>query len=163
MKIVFEKPYLEKNGNNTRVCCRITGMEAQPFVLWYEVDNAYADCLCTERSDAFLVGLLPHLMARSTTDAPSVVELAQPLSERIYYQINQAILPALVPASKGMYKPIELVCEVDGTVLPTARAVGTGISGGVDSFYTLLTNQDSKATRYNLTHGVYCDLALYGP
>lgn len=64
-------------------------------------------------------------------------------------------------ASISSLKAFEIDCETDNTVLPTENAVGTGVSGGVDSFYTILSHLDGPA-HYKVTHGVYGNYMLYG-
>ena len=162
MHVIFGKPYLRgMEGGNIRLCCDITGLSKDVLTIWYEVSKPYGDCLCTERSDAFVVGMLPYLLSHSSNEDRMQVSLQAPLSERIYYQLTHAMIPTLVSMT-DMYHTIDILCEVSGDRLPCAGAVGTGVSGGVDSFYTLLTHTNGKTPHYNLTHGLYCDLALYG-
>jgi hypothetical protein len=162
MNVVFEKPYLRSmEDGNVRLCCDITGLSKDVLTIWYEVSKQYGDYLCTERSDAFVIGMLPYLLSHSSNEDRLQVICQAPLSERICYQLTHAMIPTLVSAAK-MYHPVDIICEVSGDRLPNANAVGTGVSGGVDSFYTLITNTSLKTPHYNLTHGMYCDMAMYG-
>lgn len=114
----------------------------------------YKDKFCTERADAFLVAILPHLMAHSKREKPTQVYTELPISEKLYYNLTEIYLPALVNFT-DIYNPIELHTEISDEEIENEGAVGTGISGGVDSFYTLVTHVGHKCKDYALTHGVY--------
>lgn len=161
-EIHISKPVVTENGDGkSRLSCNITGMEKDPFVLWYQVDKKYMDKLCTERGDAFLVALLPHLMAHSDDNKPTQVYVEQPISEKLYYYLTEIFLPSLVKYT-DMYHLIELHAEITGEKLENAGSVATGISGGVDSFYTLVKHVGHSCNHYALTHGLYINLNAEG-
>lgn len=131
------------------------------LMLYYEVDEEYGQYLCAERADAFLVVLLPLLMEQSSKNGGNVsLRIQAPVSERLYYQLTTYYMPTL-ESSLTNRAHFTIDCILENTVLPSANAVGTGISGGVDSFYTLLKHS-AASKHYKVTHGVYGNYMLYG-
>lgn len=96
--------------------------------LYFAVPKEYKSYLCDSRSDAFVVAMLWYAIT-----AHSDIAFEAPVSENLYFGITQLLIPALcknVPA-------IRLVGPFTDEVIPTVGAVGTGMSCGVDSLYTL--------------------------
>ena len=107
--------------------------------LYFEVDKKYADCLCTERSDAFVIAFFWYAMV---TGEDIYFEI--PMSRRLYNGLTDTLIPAL---SADGHRQIKLKGPVTSDKLECNGAVGTGMSLGVDSFYTMHT--------YKLTHLAY--------
>jgi hypothetical protein len=154
MDIVIGKPYIRRieERNAFQLCSDIQGV-GEPFTLWYEVENNIKEYLFTERSDAFLIGLLPYAMAHSTDRNPLIIKCEAPVSEKLYYQLKAHYIPAL---SKNIiwYHNVKIETELENKLFKSAYAVGTGVSGGVDSFYTLLNSKENSC-RFQITHGLY--------
>lgn len=109
------------------------------------VDREYAQYLCDERSDAFLIGLL-HRAMRWRHD----IICEAPVSEEILYGIRNFLMPNLVNNCKNM-SSIEI--SADAAPSPdTAGAVGTGMSAGVDSFQCVLENMDIRHPAHRISH-----------
>jgi hypothetical protein len=153
MKITIGAPYIMCTGGGYSLCSDIEGIN-NSFTLWYEVDEEYKQYLCTERADAFLIGLLPYAMAHSSTSDPLVVVCEAPVSEQLFYQLNVHYIPTLVRCI-DWYHNIIIKCNLNHTKLDSLNAVGTGVSGGVDSWYTLLKSKQENSPRYQITHGAY--------
>lgn len=155
MEIIIGKPYIRpmEERNSSLLCSDLEGI-GKPFTLWYEVDERYAQYLCTERADAFLIGLLPYAMAHSLEGDPLVVKCKAPISEQLYYQLHSHYIPTLVKCI-GWYHNIEIKCELDSKKLESKNAVGAGVSGGVDSWYTLLKSKRCNSQKYQISHGAY--------
>lgn len=156
------KPSIDRvRDGKARMSCMITGMEKDPFELWYQVDEKYGDRLCAERGDAFLVALLPHIMAHSDKGNPAKVYVEQVISEKLYYFLTEIFLPSLAKYT-DIYHAIELYAETTKDKLENAGAVATGISGGVDSFYTLVKHVGHTCEHYALSCGLYINLNADG-
>ena len=112
--------------------------------------------MCTERSDAFVIGLLLYAMSHSTCEDPITMTCLAPLSSRLYYQLVVHLIPTISKELK-FYNSININCELDDRVINSKHAVATGVSGGVDSFYTLLKNKGENIPGFNITHGVYLE------
>lgn len=139
--IKISKPFIEKN----RLCVNVIDQE-QKKLLWYEFEREYIKYLCTERLDGFVITLLLYAMK---TGQDIICE--EKLSEKLYYQISNFLIPT-ISNNLPIYKKINIKAELDNTILPSENRVGTGISLGVDSFYTLLSNLNNKTTNFNVTH-----------
>ena len=116
--------------------------------VYFETDKNFADFLCHERSDAFLVGLLPWAM-RTGQD----IECESPVTEGLLHNINNMLIPALAKHDPRLHR-IKVTAPTDNTSL-AGKEVGTGLSLGVDSFYTVheMLNSDYKVSK--LTHLMY--------
>ncbi len=126
------------------------------FTLYYEVDKKLEEYLCTERSDAFVVGLVLYAMSRSNNEDPITITCYAPLSNRLYYQLVVHLIPAISKELK-FYNTININCGLDDRIINSQNAVATGVSGGVDSFYTLLKNKEENISGHKITHGVYLE------
>ena len=153
--IGINKPYLEKGENSTRLCCNVL-LDDKEYLLWYEVDNKYAEYLCYEKADSFLIAVLPFAMAFNH----DIKVIDVPISERIMWQLKSLYIPALAKFS-NYYKKIDIISAVS-TEKYDSFAVGTGFSAGVDSFFTLLSNRDQQTTHYNITHAVFLNVGANG-
>ena len=152
MEIIIGKPYLQ-DGKTSRLCSDISLLEKK-ITLWYEVDNQFGKYLCNERVDAFLVGLLPYALARSSKDDPLVIKCCSPVSEKLFYQINSHYVPTL-SKSINRYNKVFIECSLDSTMLESGKAVGTGVTGGVDSTYTLIKSTEFHSKNFRVSHGAY--------
>lgn len=163
-RICFSKPYLTTVSDNfVRVNCDIKGIRAEDdsVNIWYEVDLKYEKYLVTERVDGFLVGMLPYLMVHAENDGSTEIVLESPISEKLCYQLTQYFIPTMAQFT-DVYNSFTLKCETDSNIFSNEMAVGTGISGGVDSFYTALTHMETPLNGYKLTHGLYCNVGYLG-
>lgn len=59
--IQIGRPYIEQAGKNFRLTADVV-MDQETKKWWFEVPAEYKQYLCTERSDAFLIGILPLAM-----------------------------------------------------------------------------------------------------
>lgn len=75
--IQIGRPYIEQAGKNFRLTADVV-MDQETKKWWFEVPAEYKQYLCTERSDAFLIGILPLAMRFGediSLDAPVTEEL----------------------------------------------------------------------------------------
>jgi hypothetical protein len=124
--------------------------------IWYEVDEAYAEYLCYERADAFLLGCLPYAMAFNHN-----ITVDGDISEKLYYQLTTFFIPAMSKYT-NYYKNISITCRLNHDVYNTGIGVGTGFSGGVDSFYTILSNLHNTTLDFNVTHLTFFKVGATG-
>lgn len=124
-------------------------------VLWLRTNNKYRDYVVDDRIDGVLVGLLNYAL-RNNHDIKSNI----PVSERLLFNLNDVIIPALSEANPE-YHHIKILCPAIEKAT-NGFAVGTGISCGVDSFYALASAQDSKFKNYRVTHLVLNNVGQHG-
>lgn len=151
-------PCVRRDGESVIVSAEFQTGDHQD-ILWFRLPAKYQDYVVTERSDSFLVGLLAYAMVRGED-----IHLEGPVSEKIYYQVSNYLIPALTLAN-SKFQRIEIVPgKLENHSLNTEGAVGTGFSGGVDSFCTIhdhLVNPKCP-TRYRLTHLTFFNVGSHG-
>jgi hypothetical protein len=128
-------------------------------VLWFRLEAKYQDYVVSERGDAFLTGLLPYAMARGED-----IQLDCPISEKLYYNLTHFLIPAFSLANPKL-RPIKLIpTTLDCTRLNIGHAVGTGFSGGVDSFCTIYDHfiNTQCPSNYRLTHLAFFNVGSHG-
>ena len=146
MKIIIGKPYVKKYGDKSRMESVISVGDTQK-TYYFEVDNEYEKYFCAERSDAFFLGLLYFALVRGFD-----IQCEAPLSEKLYYQITNTYIPTVVNNDPELFNNIEIVADLDANPIKNEGAVGTSASGGIDSFYTIVSNMGLKSKNYNITH-----------
>lgn len=159
--IEIGKPYVEKvfssiNESGVRLCAQIkmenpnTG-NWENKVLYYEFESKYEKFLCPERSDAFVSGLLTTAMENGAD-----IHFETPISEQLYYQLTSSYIPMLAKYNAPWLCNISLNGPKDNQKIESLKAVATGCSGGVDSFYTIMRHgSDHMIPSHRLTHIVF--------
>jgi hypothetical protein len=79
------------------------------------------------------------------------------VSERLLYQLKTILLPTL-SANITEFHSIHIDAQSDGKVLDSKRGVGTALSCGVDSFYTVFKHINTEMEGFNLTHLTYFNI-----
>lgn len=124
--------------------------------LYIAVPKKYRKSLCASRSDAFVVAMLWYAMM-----AHSDIEFEAPMSERLYFGISQLLIPAVCKK----VAPIRLIGPHTNEMLLSSGAVGTGMSCGIDSLYSLKKYTDTNVPEhFRLTHLTYFNMgAIFHP
>ena len=121
--------------------------------LWFAVPIKYKNYLCVEKSDAFVVAMLWYAMITG-----SDIESVAPMSEKMVFHITRYLIPALCTEENG-YRRIKIIGPTIGQPYRNIGGVGTGMSCGVDSFYTLHEyTGDDTPEKYRLTHLSYFNM-----
>lgn len=140
------EPYIAQNGDRSRLVCDIGINRRETRTVWFEVDREYEKYLCTERSDAYVIGLLSWAM-RAGHD----ITCTMPVSEELLYALREYLIPSLVKYAPS-FRAVEINAPAAGTPLANAGAVGTGLSCGIDSFHVISRQLASPYKTLNLTH-----------
>lgn len=135
--------YLIHKDGQARLCADLT-LNGKGTTLWFGVAEAQEAYLCAERSDAFVMALLPSAM-RGGYD----IAFQTPMSERLHYQLSHYLIPTVCDAG-DLYHPIKLSGPLTSERIANCGGVGTGFSGGVDSLYSIMRH--GKDSDYPLTH-----------
>ena len=127
--------------------------------LYFAVPAKYKEGLCADKADAFVVAMLWYAMTTG-----SDIESEAPVSEQLYAMVNNVLIPALCKTSHGL-SPIKLISDTTNIVYSDVTAVGTGMSCGVDSLYTLQNwSKPELPKKYRLTHLTYLNMgAIFHP
>ncbi|MCL2695167.1 MAG: hypothetical protein FWE69_02445 [Clostridiales bacterium] len=122
--------------------------ETTSEMLFFAVREEQETYLCTDRADAFLVTVLIKAM-REHQD----ILVESPISERLLYGIQTFLIPAWLKMNPA-FSPIKIIAT-HTTTEPASQYGGlaTGISCGVDSLYTVLSNLNGETPpSLKLTH-----------
>ena len=127
--------------------------------LWFAVPIDQKEYLCKDRGDAFVVAMLWYAMVTG-----SDIESEAPMSEKMVFSIKSFLIPALCTAENA-YRRINILGPTTNVPYPNAGGVGTGMSCGIDSFYSLhVYSQESIPRPYRLTHLTYFNMgAIFHP
>ena len=135
--------YCTQAQGQTRLCADLS-LNGKGTTLWFGVEDAQAQYLCFQRSDAFVMALLPTAMRKGYD-----IVFQTPMSERLYYQLTQYLIPTVCDAG-DLYHPVKLTGPLTAEHLSNLGGIGTGFSAGVDCLYTVMTH--GKDSPYPLTH-----------
>ena len=153
--IRIKKPYVVKDGPKARL---VSDLEIDGAVrpLWVEVNAEFEWYLVSERSDAFLVGLL-YWAVQEGHD----IVCEAPVDADLLYGIQNLLIPTLTPGGKHA-KRVVVTASATREVLKNAGAVGTDVTCGVDSLYTIYTRSGNKGDASGLTHLLYNTIGAHG-
>lgn len=144
--IHIKKPFIVTSKKGIRIQAEII-TDGVCKVLWFEVEEEYGDYLVDDRADAFVVAYLNYAMTHGHD-----IKSDAPLTEQLFYQLTNYYIPGLTSSDKR-FKEIRLLCATTSKILSNAGAVGTGMSGGIDSFHTIQTHSTSNCLEsYKITH-----------
>ena len=83
-----------------------------------------------------------------------------PVTEQFLHNLNEVLIPQLSAHDPRLYRT-QVIAAGDSSILSCGGAVATGMSCGVDSFYTVSLYKTSHFKSMNLTH-FYTGNYLYG-
>ena len=131
------------------------GKEAECF---YSVPELFADFADTARSNCFLVGLLYPAM-RAGED----IHVEGPVSARLLFNLNEFLVPFMSMCDSRLKRITVTADATDDEGCRAARAVGTGFSGGIDSFTTIREHFERPAPDgFRLTHLFFFNVGAHG-
>ncbi len=147
--IWIKAPTVSLLGSAARLQAEVT-IDGRDELLWFEVPNEYAQYLVDDRADAFIVAFVNYAMRHGHD-----IICEAPISSKLFYQLNSYYIPALNAADERFWT-IKIQCGVTDRKLENARAVGTGMSCGVDAFATMYLHADGNCPpNYRITHLTY--------
>lgn len=133
---------VEKRADVSRLVADID-VDGTSAPMWFEVESKYARFLTYERSDAYVLAVL-HYAMRYGHD----IACATPMTDRLMDALCHQFIPAFAKANEGRCHMVKITCPVAGEMecISDVRAVGTGVSCGVDSMHVFAGHGD-------ITHG----------
>ncbi len=147
--IKIETPYISESEGHMRLSADTAWcFDGQVInkTLFFETEKKWGKYLTHDRSDAFVLALLELAMEKKCD-----IEYQAPLSETLKYQLEQYLITVYSKKLKGLF-PVKLTGKTTGEVPESAGVAGTGFSGGVDSFYSVLSHLDSEYPSKRVTH-----------
>src|SRR5690554_1016276 len=100
--------------------------------IFIKPEEQYADYLCDDRADSFFI-ILMYKAIREGCDLISKVVV----SERLYYQAT-TFMNTILSKTYGT-REVSIKASITTIKLPSANAVATGMTGGIDSLYTIMS------------------------
>ena len=159
--IKLSRPYINYSNCKARLVCDIEyeslnhrGVGCEKVSIIVEVDKEYEKYLCYERSDAFLIAILPLAM-RINQD----IVCCAPVTEQLLHNITMVLVPQLAKYDP-MLNNIKITASTDSALMG-GDGVGTGLSCGVDSFHTILSYINTPFKDFKLTHLCNFDVGSY--
>lgn len=138
------RPIIENLPDVDRITC-IIDESGKEYTLYAEVEKEYGQYLCTERSDAYLCLVLP-IALREGYD----IYCDMPVTERLLHNFQEILIPHLCLGDSRL-KEITIHADTDNVPIG-GGGVGTGISCGVDSLYTVKEYSVDTYPNMKLTH-----------
>ncbi|WP_019002898.1 hypothetical protein [Succinimonas amylolytica] len=139
--------YTNKLFYSNTTCRLVTHIEdcGEPVDLFFEVEIKYAPYLVTENADAIIYLLLMYAIRKGISIKSEV-----PVTSSFMYNIKEVLIPSLLLGDNSLHN----IC-IDAPLVSinfNAKGVGTGVSCGVDSFYTIMTHTGDEYTDMKLSH-----------
>ncbi len=130
-KITVSKPVLTEEDGMVVLSANVSG--GVSGTCFFSTEAANRDFVDDVSSNCFLIGLLYTAMY-----AGCDLILEGAVSERLLFHVKQYLIPILVDFFEGQVHPIKIhAAQVLSLGYPEANAVGTGFSGGIDSFHAI--------------------------
>ncbi len=144
--IKLKNPRIVYENDKSRLYMDTVLPENRKAELWFEVEEKYGKYLYEDRADPFLLAILPYCMVRGFHIE---IDKATGVSADLLYQLINILIPSLKREKR--YNQIKIVSKAITKKLKAGNGVATGITRGVDSFYTVLKNIDSDFPLSHLT------------
>ncbi len=118
--------------------------------LYFSISEEYEDYFSLERSDAFLVALIP-IIAKYGGE----VTVEGCISNQLQFQLSHILSPVLKHID-SRFHPLVIHAVTSAEPLPSNHACGTGCSAGIDSLATIAeyTRADTPPA-WNLSHALF--------
>jgi hypothetical protein len=121
----------KRKGVNTELSVKIERSNTGTEKLWFSVPDRFSEYFSTDRMDGFLVGMLFPAMVSGED-----ISLEGRVSRKLLFNINNHVIPLLMSYSPSC-KKIKVYADEVFLEKKDVSGVGSGFSGGVDSFCTI--------------------------
>ncbi len=129
--ITVSKPVLKEENGMAILSAEVSG--AVSGICFYSTELENRDYVDDVSSNCFLIGLLYTAMY-----AGCDLVLEGAVSEKLLFHTRQYLIPILIDYFEGQVRPIKIhAAQLLSRGFPEANSVGTGFSGGIDSFHTI--------------------------
>lgn len=125
--------------------------------LWFSTDQKYENAICSTQYDAFLVGLLYPAMKYGED-----IHINGLVSKKLLFNTNNYVIP-LVKSFSPSCKTIKVTAENTINYNFGGSGIGTGFSGGVDSFCTIYDHYElEKDPEYKINSLLFLNVGAHG-
>ena len=145
-------------GNNVTLSVTVDSEKLGNNELWFSVPDKYAYGLCETRLDGFLVGMLFPAMRYGEN-----IYVEGCVSAQLLFNLNQYVIPMLM-AFLPACKQIKITAAETNSDRFDCSGVGTGFSGGVDSFCTFYDHYElEQKTENRIISLIFLNVGSNGP
>lgn len=147
-RLKIGKPYIYVINGKYRLAALIETKEWSRE-LYFEVEPENKDYFVSEFSDCFVFALIYFCMVRGYD-----IECEAPMSEQLYYQLMTYFIP-IKAATDSLLHNIYVYAKTqdyETAVSEKGIAIGASVSGGIDSFYTVVKHIENVGKSHRLTH-----------
>ncbi len=155
--MTISKQKAVKSAESTVLSAKISyqGKEDECF---YSVPAEYADMSDLESSNCFLVGMLYPAM-RYGED----IHVEGTVSAKLLFNLNEYLIPLMAMCDSRLKRISVAAQTTDASYRAGAKAVGTGFSGGIDSFSTIFDHFARPTPEgFKLTHLFFFNVGAHG-
>ena len=155
--MLIEKPIMTETPEGLTLSAKVSfqGREEECF---YSVPRQYSGMADTESSNCFLAGMIYPAM-RYGED----IEIKGVVSARLLYNLNEYLVPLMTICDPRLKRIRISASAVDDCGCREAKAVGTGFSGGIDSFATICEHfVRPEPEGFRLTHLFFFNVGAHG-
>lgn len=152
-ELIIGKPYIKDLSTGYVRLCADISINSEVKTLYYEVEDSYKEYLCYERVDAFACSLIVRAMETGL----DIVSEA-PITDSLLYQLENYYIPILSDNRPDLHK-ITINCPLIKEQNYNAKGVATGLSGGVDSFYSIIKHLNQRVESRKITHAIFTNIA----
>ncbi len=156
-KVIIKKPLVFKNQQNTQVSWPLIFSDGDnndtERIVNIVLSSKYNYALEIDVCDAMLIALTPLCLKNAINICSDM-----PASEEFFYKYSTIYLPALINNNSGYHNITLNVDTVD--YQNYGCSIGTGVSGGIDSSFTILNNLKKPTLHRTITHLVFFDAFL---
>lgn len=159
-----------RKENRSEYVAVVADVESKKFgknIIWASIPKEYENDLTPDRYDGFLVALLYPAMVFKEN-----IEVEGTVSKRLLRNITTYVQDILLAYNSQLHRITITAKETTSEVLSSAKHIGTGFSGGIDSFSTIYDNFVlEKDPEYKIdtlvilnvgSHGKYLDKKTIG-
>lgn len=125
--------------------------------LWFSTPLKYSNSVAVDRYDAFLVGILYTAMMYGED-----IYIEGTVSSLLLFNINNYVIPLILAYSNECRK-IKVSCDKVTTEIYNSKGVGTGFSGGIDSFCTIYDHFEmEKDIHFKINSLLFLNVGSHG-
>ena len=148
----------ENHGSQSVLTADVESTKFGKNTIWASVPIEYENYFTTNRYDGFLVALLyPAMFYREDIEVDGAV------SKRLLRNINTYIQDILLAYNPKLYKVTITANDTTNEIIQTAKHIGTGFSGGIDSFSTIYDNYVLESDpEYKIDTFVFLNVGSHG-
>jgi len=151
------KPIVEESSDALTLWAKVS-FQGREDTCFYSVSRGYAGFADVESSNCFLVGMLYPAM-RYGED----IQVEGTVSARLLYNLNAYLIPLLAAFDERLERISVTADATDASFRAGACAIGTGFSGGIDSFATIHEHfVRSTPEGFRLTHLFFFNVGAHG-